>query len=885
MSTMNPLDPYGGTTPPIEQLLGNAYSVVRFVATNMDKIQEVNDNMEEIKEAGTIKADILDLRDEAEAAKDASVTASEHASHSAGNSQSYSNAANTSALSAAAHESSAQAFSQSAAASSANSSTYATEAKNARDGAIVGASLYPTEAEGRAAVENGATFNVQGNGDVASYQYRRVDASTSTLLAVFPSSSAVQKNADALSSVNYGAGYSDALPVPAGTSNASGLILMDWAQKAGRITKAYLGASAAGTVNVYVYSKSGDTFTLVRQAALTVPAAGYHVLPLNLAIGSGEYIAVSGAGGSLTYSVARADGNGIRSGTEGPLFTQATISTTTRLMIRFDVTEFTGVDRATAGITDSINQLVRQTLTKSSVQTINNLPPYQTAQFGLSTTATFILPVPAAEDGSLVFECNAFASGNVKLVLLTKISDTRYEQRATENVSVTVGLNSIPLIMKAKKGDYFAIKGSPVGYRTETSKGTAAFFTQNFAESVAWVYNTNILAGFKLTSFVAPNSSGIYSRPASVDLPWEYMFLPAIGHSLIEGSQTPTSGTSPITIEQEYDSLAFPSYPGNPSSLLPATVANSQIVTYTNRGEWSGLGAAAELRKAIQSQNGLKYTDIKSTVVVANNGVGGAKIADIAKGSPQYNSVIAQATALAGVSGGTSGVLAVLLGIGENDSNIAAYLPALYQLVKNFDTDLRAATGQVKRVPTVMYQQSTMQRGISIRQLTAARTSPFIALACPGYQLGYYDNIHIDSVSERILGAYFAESVKAVSLDNGKWEPLWPVDCEVSGNTVTMTFNKSGLVIDTSLVPAQINMGFAVSGTTVNTVTVINDKQVRIECSSTPNSGAMVSYGNAASGKGPYVGRAGNLRDSRGDEVVFDNFPLHNWCVEFDWTI
>lgn len=41
MSTINPLDPFGGTTPPIEQMLGNTYDVVRHVATNMDKIEKV----------------------------------------------------------------------------------------------------------------------------------------------------------------------------------------------------------------------------------------------------------------------------------------------------------------------------------------------------------------------------------------------------------------------------------------------------------------------------------------------------------------------------------------------------------------------------------------------------------------------------------------------------------------------------------------------------------------------------------------------------------------------------------------------------------------------------------------------------------------------------
>jgi hypothetical protein len=151
--------------------------------------------------------------------------------------------------------------------------------------------------------------------------------------------------------------------------------------------------------------------------------------------------------------------------------------------------------------------------------------------------------------------------------------------------------------------------------------------------------------------------------------------------------------------------------------------------------------------------------------------------------------------------------------------------------------------------------------------------------------LSYYDNIHIDSVSERILGAYFAQALKAIALDGGKWEALWPVARDVSGNFVTLTFNKSGLAIDTTLMPAQTNSGFAVSGTTVSGVTVINGNQVRLQCAAAPALGATVSYGVTATGKGPFVGRAGNLRDSRGDNLAFDSFPLHNWCVEFDWIV
>lgn len=88
------------------------------------------------------------------------------------------------------------------------------EAVLARDAAIAAAGpLYATEAEGRAAVGDGETFSVQGGGDIAAYQYRRISNATSTLITSYPASAAVQKNSEALSAEIYGAGYSDPLPI------------------------------------------------------------------------------------------------------------------------------------------------------------------------------------------------------------------------------------------------------------------------------------------------------------------------------------------------------------------------------------------------------------------------------------------------------------------------------------------------------------------------------------------------------------------------------------------------------------------------------------------------------------------------------------------------
>lgn len=61
----------------------------------------------------------------------------------------------------------------------------------ARDAALIQSGVYPTEAAGRAAVADGQAFKVQGSGDVAAFEYRRVNAATSVPIATYPSKAAV----------------------------------------------------------------------------------------------------------------------------------------------------------------------------------------------------------------------------------------------------------------------------------------------------------------------------------------------------------------------------------------------------------------------------------------------------------------------------------------------------------------------------------------------------------------------------------------------------------------------------------------------------------------------------------------------------------------------
>ena len=69
-------------------------------------------------------------------------------------------------------------------------------AELARDASFVTGPKYPTKEIGRLAVADGVNFLVQGSGDVAAYEYRRTNSTTSVLIASYPSVAALQNLRD-----------------------------------------------------------------------------------------------------------------------------------------------------------------------------------------------------------------------------------------------------------------------------------------------------------------------------------------------------------------------------------------------------------------------------------------------------------------------------------------------------------------------------------------------------------------------------------------------------------------------------------------------------------------------------------------------------------------
>jgi hypothetical protein len=684
----------------------------------------------------------------------------------------------------------------------------------------------------------------------------------------------------------------DPIPDGNGATSPNVFVIAKAVEQSGVVDTVRVNSANSGTLSLSSWSKSGNDFTRQDEVSVSVVAGMQTITDVGLAVNAGEYLGFYGSNLVETQTGIPADDGGWYVGGAGvSSFNDAEPTTSTRLSISFDTM---AIGRVTENAAQIALKADKSEITKiqDDLYTVDTVPigSVGTIPAGTNTLAAglYALEQNAPKTGTITsFRCNMQTDATVRIMVFDKTGDT-FIVAAETTVSAVAGYQAISVDLPIEAGQHVGVQSSGLGVLQGVSdtlgwyggSGTSSFTDATVSRSSRILFGVDV-------EYLAPLVGGDTYRPNSVDLPWENMLVVGMGQSLWEGSN------GDVTTAVEYDNKGFPAYPTTPNAIADATVANTE--RSGTRGEWPGLGAASFIRASLLRENNLSFEDLKNTVVVANNAVSGQRIDQINKGTAPFASAVAQAGALAGVTGESGGVLAVTFGQGESDSQAgtdpATYLAALIQLAKDADADLRSASGQTKRIPTVVYQMNGTGRAIGLAHLQASIDSPLIYCAGPMYPYEYYDTLHINAASSRLVGAKHGEVIKKVAIDGDEWEPLRPIDAKVLGNAITLTFSKSGLVLDTTLLPAQTNSGFVVknaAGTaqTVSAVEVLNGNQVRLTCGTAPASDWTVEYGVAATGRAdPFVGKMGNLRDNAGSEVSFDGVPLHNWCVVFDWML
>jgi hypothetical protein len=265
---------------------------------------------------------------------------------------------------------------------------------------------------------------------------------------------------------------------------------------------------------------------------------------------------------------------------------------------------------------------------------------------------------------------------------------------------------------------------------------------------------------------------------------------------------------------------------------------------------------------------------------------------------------IAQGKRLADVRGKTYGVGAITWTQGESDdsgrTSIPAYIARLRTLRADVDRDAKAMTGQKQDVEMITYQVATHRRfdqpypHIALALLEASHEDPHIHLAVPMYIFSYLDGGHTDNRSTEWMGAYYGLVLKRILVDHATWMPLEPLTWQRFGATAVLRFNVPAppLRWDTTQVAGNSDYGFSLrlpSGNLlpIRSVSITGPDEVRITAQSAIPAGTHVEYAfNGVGIAGSRYGPRGNLRDSQGDAIRFndgrESMRLDNWCVIFD---
>lgn len=273
------------------------------------------------------------------------------------------------------------------------------------------------------------------------------------------------------------------------------------------------------------------------------------------------------------------------------------------------------------------------------------------------------------------------------------------------------------------------------------------------------------------------------------------------------------------------------------------------------------------------------------------NGMGAQTIAQLSKGgsSGMYENTIAAITAARNAeiaAGGTVSIDPFHFIQGEQDqvggTSATTYKSRIIQYRADLSNDINSGVS----VPFIMSQTATWayyggEARIGLAQLDLARnTSGMYALA--QYQLPYAsDGLHMTRVGYYRLGELHARIHNAVTSGAG-WKPFAPKTRTLNSSSIVLKFDvpTGSLAFDTSVVAAQPNYGFSLSGTaaTITSVSITAVDEITIGISQPiTEPGSAVGYG-VKYGTGPGLG---NLRDSETTLSKYDNAPLANWALHF----
>lgn len=229
--------------------------------------------------------------------------------------------------------------------------------------------------------------------------------------------------------------------------------------------------------------------------------------------------------------------------------------------------------------------------------------------------------------------------------------------------------------------------------------------------------------------------------------------------------------------------------------------------------------------------------------------------------------------------------------------SVRDYTDGLIEWQKDYETTVRAKTGQKLAVPLLISQHSGWNdiatSAVAEMQYNAhVRSAGKVVLVTAGYPVEWApDCRHYTNHGERQLGEYFAKAYARIVVEGLPWEPVHPKTVTIAGDLITAKYHvpKPPLVLDTTRVTDPGNYGFAVvdaagANIAIKSVELDGPDTVKVRLANTPVGPTKLRYaftGVPHSCPGKTAGARGNLRDS--DDTPSPNgYELFNWGVHYE---
>ena len=310
------------------------------------------------------------------------------------------------------------------------------------------------------------------------------------------------------------------------------------------------------------------------------------------------------------------------------------------------------------------------------------------------------------------------------------------------------------------------------------------------------------------------------------------------------------------------------------------------------------------------------HTGKDTIICIFPGGQDGTIIANLGKGSAPYQKFI-QDIETAYNSSQNKGWDFVIPAIcwmqGETDVTSypgTDYRQLLLQFTKDIENDVKQITGQKQNIEFICYQANPVTRAkdfnplayicpeteVPQTQLELVRDHPQFHASGPTYPYNFVNEIiHIDGLSQKKHGLLAAQAAMDILKHQKKRRGLFPIRAKCHDMEIVIDFSipSPPLTLDTIEVTNPGIYGFKVitpDNRDIAKEVSIKDNLVHILCNESPK-GCRVRY--AVNGdkmkSGRLHGPRGNLRDSQGDSLFLTirgkDYPIHNWCYQFDMPV